>query len=205
MVEQMSPSKVSVKESRFPMFSLVLVVLAFCLAAYIAYLNYEISKVAGAQLIRSQQLQEHAQSKFMDQYAQFLHQQTKLARFENSFEVRQKYYANFMSALSDAWFATSQKNQSDLDASMNTLAKSYYGLEPFLEAGDRHYLKKRIGIFHNLSKQLMGTPKERRSISLEGKSTMNRMMEDFQDFLYPLLFEPAGSNKEEENNNEANR
>ena len=83
----MTQSKEAAK-NRFPFISLIFVLLAFVLAGYMAYLNYQITKVAGAQLVRSQQLQEQAQSKFMDQYSAFLLRQAKLARFEHSFEVR---------------------------------------------------------------------------------------------------------------------
>ena len=178
-------------KNRFPFISLIFVLLAFTLAAYMAYLNYQITKVAGAQLVRSQQLQEQAQSKFMDQYSEFLLRQAKLARFEHSFEVRQKYYANFMAGLSDSWQSTNRKDKAGLDNALNELAKAYYGLEPFLEEGDRNYLKKRIAIFHNLAKQLAAGPKEREVVSLEDKSTMNRMIDDFQVLLYPILFDPA--------------
>ncbi len=204
VTENTTPSLVILKENRFPLFSLVLVILAFCLTAYMAYLNSEITKVAGAQLIRSQQLQEMAQSKFMDQYAKFLQQQAKLARFENSFEIRQKHYADFMAGLSDAWYSVNKKDRAGLDAALNKLAKAYYGLEPFLESGGRNYLKKRIAIFHNLAKQLSAGPRERNKITLEDKSTMNRMIEDFQNFLYPLLFDPAVDDREEAED-EANR
>ena len=78
-----------------------------------------------------------------------------------------------------------------MDNALNELAKAYYGLEPFLEEGDRNYLKKRIAIFHNLAKQLAAGPKERDVVSLEDKSTMNRMIDDFQVLLYPILFDPA--------------
>tara|TARA_B100000674_G_scaffold61325_3_gene42600 strand:- start:10695 stop:11312 length:618 start_codon:yes stop_codon:yes gene_type:complete len=181
---------VTLKENRFPLFSLILVILAFALTAYMAYLNYEVTKVAGAQLIRAQQLQERTQTKFMDQYARFLYEQAQSARFERTFEVRQKHYADFMGALSDAWNSAGRKNAQDLDAALHQLAKSYYALEPFLDQGSRLYLQKRITIFHNLAKQLIGYEQNKRGIIMEDKSTMDRMIEEFQDFLYPLLFEP---------------
>lgn len=193
---------VTLKENRFPLFSLVLVILAFCLTAYIAYLNYEMTKVTGAQLIRAQQLQERAQSKFMDQYAEFLQQQTQAARFEHSFEVRQKHYTDFMGALSDAWSSVGRKDGKGLDGALQQLAKSYYGLEPFLDAGSRHYMQKRIAIFHNLAKQLMGYESAKRGIIMEDKTTMDRMIQDFQNFLYPLLFEPVGQKERSDESSE---
>jgi hypothetical protein len=192
VIEQPQATVVTLKENRFPLYSLVLVVLAFCLTGYMAYLNYQVTKVAGAQLIRAQQLQERAQSKFLDQYADFLYQQSQVARFERSFEVRQKLYADFMGALSDAWASVNRSDKKALDAALQQLAKSYYGVEPFLDVGSRHYLQKRIAIFHNLSRQLVGYGKEKQSIMMEDKTTMDRMIEDFQGFLYPLLFDIAG-------------
>lgn len=196
MSESTSHPVVTLKENRFPLFSLVLVILAFCLTAYMAYLNYEVTKVAGAQLIRSQQLQERAQTKFMDQYAHFLYERAESERFERSFEVRQKHYANFMGALSDAWNSVARKNRPDLDAALHQLAKSYYALEPFLDNGSRLYLQKRITIFHNLAKQLIGYEQKKRGIIMEDKSTMDRMIQEFQDYLYPILFEPIGAGRD---------
>lgn len=191
MSEQVSSPVVTLKENRFPLFSLVLVILAFCLTAYMAYLNYEMTKVTGAQLIRAQQLQERAQSKFLDQYAEFLYQQAQSARFERSFEVRQKHYSDFMGALSDAWSSVGRRDGKGLEAALQQLAKSYYALEPFLDAGSRHSMQKRIAIFHNLAKQLMGYEPSKRGIIMEDKTTMDRMIQEFQGFLYPVLFEPV--------------
>lgn len=192
MSESEHHSVITLKENRFPLFSLVLVILAFCLTAYMAYLNYEITKVAGAQLIRAQQLQESAQSKFLDQYAHFLYQRAEAERFERSFEVRQKHYADFMGALSDAWNSVGRKNRQDLDKALHQLAKSYYGLEPFMDGGSRLSMQKRIAIFHNLAKQLIGYEQNKQGIIIEDKTTMDRMIREFQEFLYPMLFEPKG-------------
>lgn len=196
---------ITLKEARFPLYSLILVVLAFCLTAYMAYLNYEVSKVAGAQLVRAQQLQEHTQTKFMDQYSRFLLERDRAERFDRSFEVRQQYYSGFMAALSDTWSSVGRKNQADLDQSLNALAKSYYGLEPFLERGSRLYLQKRIKIFHNLARQLIGYESDRPGIIMEDKTTMDRMIGDFQQFLYPLLFEPERAEGESSESGKTDR
>ena len=205
MSEQTNHPVVTLKENRFPLFSLVLVILAFCLTAYMAYLNYEITKVAGAQLIRAQQLQENAQSKFLDQYAHFLYQRAEAERFERSFEVRQKHYSDYMGALSDAWNAVGRKNRQDLDKALHQLAKSYYGLEPFMDSGSRLYVQKRIAIFHNLAKQLIGYEQNKGGIIMEDKSTMDRMIREFQEFLYPLLFEPKREEGERDESSQAKR
>jgi len=196
---------ITLRENRLPLFSLVLVVVAFCLTAYMAYLNFETSRLAGAQLVRAQQLQVRAQTKFMDQYSEFLFQRMQAQRFEQSFEVRQKYYASFMAALSDAWNGVGRKQKQDLDTALNELAKAYYGLEPFLNEGDRLYVQKRIKIFVNLSRQLMGYERDRGGIVMEDKTTMDRMIGEFQDFLYPLLFEPRKAEGENRESGKAHR
>lgn len=205
MSDQTNHPVVTLKENRFPLFSLVLVILAFCLTAYMAYLNYEITKVAGAQLIRAQQLQESAQTKFLDQYAHFLYQRAEAERFERSFEVRQKHYSDFMGALEDAWNAVGRKNRQDLEQALHQLAKSYYGLEPFMEGGSRLYLQKRIAMFHNLAKQLIGYEQNKRGIIMEDKATMDRMTQEFREFLYPLLFEPKREEGEQNESGQAER
>ena len=205
MSDQTQPPIVTLKENRFPLFSLVLVILAFCLTAYVVFLNYEMTKVTGAQLLRAQQMQERAQAKFLDQYSTFLFQQAQSARFERTFEVRQKHYSDFMGALSDAWGSVGRKDGKGLENALHQLAKSYYALEPFLDAGSRHYMQKRIAIFHNLAKQLMGYEQERRGIIMEDKTTMDRMIQDFQEFLYPLLFEPLDKKEEGREGDETDR
>lgn len=200
--EQQEKHTDGAKEARFtfPSVSMVLVLIAFAFAAYMAYLNYATYQLSSAQLLRSQQAQEQAQIKLMDQYSKFLEQQSRLSRFENSFQVRQKHYTQFMGALSDTWTSTSRHHSEGLDQALQNLAKAYYGLEPFLEAGGRHYLKKRIAIFHNLAKQLAKGDTANQQLVLEDKTTMNRMIEDFQDYLYPLLFEPNGEQNQEQTN-----
>jgi hypothetical protein len=172
------------------LFGFILVLAALLVTAFVAYLNYQTSRVAGEQLIRSQQLQEQALVKAQQQYSVFLNKQAQVARFEKSFMARQQHYTEFMSALSDTWLSVNRKDSKALDTSLQKLAKSYYALEPFLEEGGRHYLQKRIAIYHNLAKQLVSDKVERDALVLEDKTTMNRMLEDFQSYLYPLLFKP---------------
>ncbi|MAR91363.1 MAG: hypothetical protein CML06_10880 [Pseudomonadales bacterium] len=202
MTEPEQSPVVTLRENRFPLFSLVLVLLAFCLAAYVVYLNYEVTRVASAQLVRAQQLQSNTQTRFMEQYAGFLQQQAKAARFERSFQVRQQHYAAFMGGLQDAWRSVGRKDREALDDALNQLAKAYYGLEPFLAQGDRLYLQKRIKIFHNLAQQLLGYEQAQRGIIMEDKTTMDRMIDDFQQFLFPLLFDPAANEEAPKDENQ---
>ena len=162
-------------EHRVLQFSLVLLVLAFALIAYMAYLNA--------------QLREQTQVALLDQYSEFISQQFTLARYEKSFEVRQKYYTQFMNGLQDSWFHMNRKNSEDLDNSLQLVAKSYYGLEPFLDASGRHYLKKRLALFHEAT-QHFADPEYSEIVSLDDKSSVDTMIEDIQEYLYPLLFEP---------------
>jgi hypothetical protein len=45
-------------------------------------------------------------------------------------------------------------------------------------------------MLQNLAKQLVDPRYEYEGNLLADKQTLNRMSEDFQDYLYPLLFEP---------------
>ena len=181
---------ITLKENRFSIFSLILVLLAFALTAWIAYLNYQMHQSAGAQLLRAQQLQEAAQARLQEQYTEYLKQQAFNARFEKSFEIRQRYYADFMAGVSDAWISVNRKNVKGLDDALNRMGKSYFGLEPFLNAAGRHYLKKRMTQFQNLAQQLADDRYEYQGNLLADKKTLNQMSEDFQSFLFPMLFQP---------------
>ena len=189
---------ITLKENRFSIFSLVLVLLAFALTAWIAYLNYVMHQSASTQLLRAQQLQEKAQAGLLDQYNQYLKQQAVNARFERSFEIRQQFYARFMAGVSDVWLGVSRKDLKMVDGALNEMEKSYFGLEPFLNGGDRHYLKKRMIMLQNLAKQLVDPSYEYEGNMLADKKTLDQMSQDFQDYLYPLLFEPAQQDVDDE-------
>ncbi len=183
------------KDHRLPLFSFILVLAALLVTAFVAYLNFQATRLSGDQLIRSQQLQEQALARAQQQYAEFLTKQAQLARFEKSFMARQRHYTEFMSALSDTWVSVNRKDSKALDLALERLAKSYYALEPFLEDGGRHYLQKRIAGYHSLAKQLVASREERAALILQDKTTMNNMLEDFQSYLYPLLFKPFSENE----------
>ncbi len=161
-------------EHRVLQFSLVLLVLAFALIGYMAYLNA--------------QLREQTQVVLLDEYSKFISEQFTLARYEKSFEVRQKYYTEFMSGLQDAWFHMNRKQDVELSESLQQVAKAYYGLEPFLNPSGRHYLQKRLAQFHEAT-QHFADPEYSPALSLDDKSSVDAMIEDFQQYLYPLLFE----------------
>lgn len=194
---------ITLKENRFSIFSLLLVLLAFALTAWIAYLNYSMHQSAGAQLLRAQQLQEQAQVRLLDQYNQYLKQQALNSRFERSFEIRQQFYAQFMAGVSDVWLSVNRKDLKGLDVALNSMEKAYFGLEPFLDAGGRHYLKKRMVMLQNLTRQLVDPRYEYEGNLLADKKTLNQMSEDFQDYLYPLLFEPQAQQDGTDENNQA--
>lgn len=162
-----------------PLLAFLLVLVALLVTAFVAWINYLTSQQAAGQLLQAQQ-----------QYEQFVSQQSRLARFDKSFTVRQQYYADFMAALSDSWLSVNRKDRQGLEGSLQRLAKAYYGLEPFLESGGRHYLQKRIAAYHKLSEQLVDHEAHQKGLVLEDKTTLNQMLEDFQAYLYPLLFEP---------------
>lgn len=181
---------VTLKENRFPIFSLILVVLAFALAGWIAWLNYVMHQSATAQLLRSQQMQERGMAGLLERYNDYLLQQADNARFERSFEIRQTFYASFMAGVSDVWLNTSRKDMKGLDNALNQIEKAYFGLEPFLQTGERHFLKKRMVMMQNVAKQLVDPRYEYESNLLDDRKTLDQMSQDFQDFLYPILFEP---------------
>lgn len=181
---------ITLKENRFSIFSLLLVLLAFGLTGWIAWLNFAMHQSATAQLLRAQQLQERTQARLLEQYNAYLDKQASVERFERSFEIRQRFYAQFMAGVSDVWLSVNRKDNKALDGALNQMEKAYFGLEPFLDAGGRHYLKKRMVMLQNLAKQLVDPRYEYEGNLLADKQTLNRMSEDFQDYLYPLLFEP---------------
>jgi len=190
---------ITLKENRFSIFSLILVLLAFALTAWIAYLNYQMHQSAGAQLLRSQQLQEMSQARLQQQYTEYLKQQAINTRFEKSFEIRQRYYAHFMAAVSDAWLSVGRKNVSGLNDALNRMEKSYFGLEPFLTAGGRHFLKKRMTQYQTLAMQLTDDRYEYQGNRLADKKTLSQMSDDFQSFLFPRLFEPQADSETKPN------
>ncbi|MGB3622258.1 hypothetical protein FT643_01840 [Ketobacter sp. MCCC 1A13808] len=192
------------KENRVILFGFVLVLAAIVMTGFVSYLNYKTGRVSGEQLIQAQQVQEQALARAQAQYAGFLDKQARVTRFEKSFMARQQHYAEFMAALSDTWLSVNRKDKQLLEDSLQKLAKSYYALEPFLEEGGRHYLQKRIAIYHNLAQQLLSDKVEHDGLVLEDKATMNRMLEDFQSYLYPLLFKPF-SNEQTQKGSENER
>lgn len=194
---------ITLKENRFSIFSLILVLLAFMLAGWVAWLNYAMHQSAGAQLLRAQQLQERTQARLLEQYNAYLSQQASNARFERSFEIRQRFYAQFMAGVSDIWLAVNRKDMKGLDAALNQIEKAYFGLEPFLDSAGRHFLKKRMVMLQNLAKQLVDPRYEYEGNLLADKQTLNQMSEDFQDYLYPLLFEPQPRQDAADESNEA--
>ena len=188
MSEPVQQPLITLKENRFPVFSLILVVLAFGLAGWIAWLNYVMHQSATAQLLRSQQMQERAVAGMLERYNDYLLQQASNARFEQSFEIRQEFYARFMAGVSDVWLSTSRKDMKSLDNALNQMEKAYFGLEPFLAGGERHFLKKRMLMMQNMAKQLVDPRYEYQGNLLSDKKTLDQMSQDFQDFLYPVLF-----------------
>ena len=194
---------ITLKENRFSIFSLILVLLAFALTAWIAWLNYVMHQSASAQLLRAQQLQERAQAGLLDQYNQYLKQQAINARYERNFEIRQQLYARFMAGVSDVWLGVNRKDMKLVDGALNEMEKSYFGLEPFLDGGDRHYLKKRMVMLQNMAKQLVDPRYEYEGNLLADKKTLDQMIGDFQDFLYPLLFEPGAQQDADDESTQA--
>ena len=199
MSEPVQQPLITLKENRFPVFSLILVVLAFGLAGWIAWLNYVMHQSATAQLLRSQQMQERAVAGMLERYNDYLLQQASNARFEQSFEIRQEFYARFMAGVSDVWLSTSRKDMKSLDNALNQMEKAYFGLEPFLAGGERHFLKKRMLMMQNMAKQLVDPRYEYQGNLLSDKKTLAQMSQDFQDFLYPVLFEPRKDGDDESN------
>lgn len=199
MSEPVQQPLITLKENRFPVFSLILVVLAFGLAGWIAWLNYVMHQSATAQLLRSQQMQERAVAGMLERYNDYLLQQASNARFEQSFEIRQEFYARFMAGVSDVWLSTSRKDMKSLDNALNQMEKAYFGLEPFLAGGERHFLKKRMLMMQNMAKQLVDPRYEYQGNLLSDKKTLDQMSQDFQDFLYPVLFEPRKDGDDESN------
>lgn len=199
MSEPVQQPLITLRENRFPIFSLILVVLAFGLAGWIAWLNYIMHQSATAQLLRSQQMQERALAGMLERYNDYLSQQASNARFEGSFEIRQEFYARFMGGVSDVWLSTNRKDMKSLDNALSQMEKAYFGLEPFLAGGERHFLKKRMLMLQNMAKQLVDPRYEYQGNLLTEKKTLDQMSQDFQDFLYPVLFEPQKDGADESN------
>ncbi|MEZ5506075.1 MAG: hypothetical protein R3F38_08855 [Gammaproteobacteria bacterium] len=71
---------ITLKENRFSIFSLLLVLLAFGLTGWIAWLNFAMHQSATAQLLRAQQLQERTQARLLEQYNAYLDKQASVER-----------------------------------------------------------------------------------------------------------------------------
>ncbi len=174
---------ITLKENSFSIFSLVLVLLAFLLTAWMAWLNYSAQSATTAQMLR-------AQAHVQDQYTEFLNQAAANQRFEKAFEIKQRHYAEFMGAVSDVWLAVSRGDKKLLEDALHIMRKASYGLEPFLDGGGRHYLDKRMDKFEHLSNQLIDPQYQYKQNEAADRKTLNEMSDEFQTFLYPLLFEP---------------
>ena len=182
------------RENRFLIFSLVLMLLAFLLTGWFAWLNYSMHRSATTQILKSQQLQERAQAHVQDQYTEYLKQEAANRRFEKAFEIKQRHYADFMGAVSDAWLAVNRSDTTLLENALHQMRKSCYGLEPFMDMGGRHFLQKRITLFEKLSTQLASGAEYRYKVNQDAdKAKLNGMSDEFQSFLYPLLFEPEAA------------
>ncbi|HVL02148.1 MAG TPA: hypothetical protein VM553_20160 [Dongiaceae bacterium] len=183
----------TLKENRLTILSLSLVLLAFLLTAWIAWLNYSMHRSATTQILKSQQLQERAQAHVQDQYTEYMKQEAANRRFEKAFEIKQRHYADFMGAVADVWLAVSRTDNAALENALHQLQKSNFGLEPFLDTGSRHYLQKRMKQYDALSRQLLNAEYRYKTNQEGDKKTLNQMSDEFQTFLYPLLFEPDAS------------
>lgn len=160
--------------------SFALLALALVIIGFLIFLN--------SRQTQSSQLQPPQLQVPVAAYQDFIEQQFALARYEKTFELRQQYYSQFMGALEDSWFAINRKEQAELAAAMHQLAKSYYGLEPFLDSSGRHYLKKRIAEFQRTMNRLSAEATDQ-PLKLKDKQATNELIEALQDYLYPLLFE----------------
>lgn len=193
MTETTHHTLVTLKENRF---ALIALLLAFLLTGWMAWLNYSMHQSASLQLLRAQQLQERAQSHVQDQYTEYLKQEAANRRFEKAFEIKQQHYTLFMGGVSDVWLAVNRHDKTLLDDALHRMRKSFYGLEPFLDGGGRHYLKKHLQHFEALAQQLYAGDYDYKQNEAAHKVKLNEMSDTFQDYLYPLLFEPEQTPQE---------
>lgn len=189
MADDQSSQSVA-RDQRHWHFSQIVAVIALLLVAWMAWLNYSMHQSATRQILQSQQLQERAQAHVQDQYTEYLKQEAANRRFETAFEIKQRHYADFMGAVQDVWLAVSRTDAALLENALHQIRKSFYGLEPFLDTGGRHYLQKRINQFDQLSRQLSGGEYRYKGNQDADRKTLNEMSDGFQTFLHPLLFEP---------------
>ena len=177
MEQQTKPFKPVINHEQLVRLSLGLLALALLIIGYLIFLlNRPVIKPAESQ-VSTQAFQN------------FIEQQFQLARYDKTFELRQRYYSQFMAALADGWYALSRQNQEELAESLHQLAKAYYGLEPFLDASGRHQLKKRIALFQRTMNRLSADAVANKPVKTQDKQAVNELIDELQEYLYPLLFQ----------------